>query len=75
MSRRAERKPSEPIDELRRENARLRDQIARVEAERVRLEQERARLELTGNARRVDGTLRSGATSTTSEKCVPGATT
>ena len=45
MSRRAERKPSEPIDELRRENARLREQIARVEAERVRLEREGARLE------------------------------
>lgn len=45
MSRRAEQKPTEPIDELRRENAQLRRELERSEAERARVERERARLE------------------------------
>jgi transposase len=45
VSRRAGQRPTEPIEDLRRENARLREQIECVEAERIRLERERARLE------------------------------
>lgn len=45
MSRRAEQKPTEPIEGLRQENARLRRELEREKAERVRVERERARLE------------------------------
>jgi len=45
VSRRAEQTPSDPIDELRRENARLRRELEREKAERARTERERARLE------------------------------
>jgi transposase len=45
VSRRAEQKPTEPIDDLRRENAQLRRELERERAERARVEQERARLE------------------------------
>ncbi len=45
MSRRADQRPPEQTDELRRENARLREQLERAEADRARLERERTRLE------------------------------
>ena len=45
MNRRPEPIAPEPIEDLRRENARLREQLERVEAERARVERERARLE------------------------------
>jgi transposase len=45
VSRRAEQTPTDPIDELRRENARLRHELEREKAERIRAERERARLE------------------------------
>jgi len=46
VSRRAgDQKPTGPIEELRRENARLRQELERSEAERARVERERARLE------------------------------
>jgi transposase len=45
VSRRGEQKPTEPIEDLRRENARLRRDLERSEAERARFERERARLE------------------------------
>lgn len=45
MSRRAEQKPTKPIEDLRQENARLRRELEREKAERVRIERERARLE------------------------------
>jgi len=45
VSRRAEQTSSDPIDELRRENARLRRELEREKAERARTERERARLE------------------------------
>lgn len=45
MSRRADQKPSEPIDDLRRENEQLRRALERERAERARVERERARLE------------------------------
>lgn len=46
MSRRADdQKSTEPIEELRRENAHLRQELERSEAERARVERERARLE------------------------------
>jgi transposase len=45
VSRRAEQKPTKPIDDLRRENAQLRRELERERAERARVERERARLE------------------------------
>jgi transposase len=45
VSRRAEQKPIEPVEDLRQENARLRRELEREKAERVRIERERARLE------------------------------
>jgi transposase len=45
VSRRADQRPTEQTEELRRENARLRQQLERAEAERARLERERTRLE------------------------------
>lgn len=46
MNRRADDQSSTgPIEELRRENARLRHELDRSEAERARVERERARLE------------------------------
>ncbi len=45
MSRRAEQKPTEPIENLRQENVRLRRELERSEAERARVERDRARLE------------------------------
>jgi len=45
VSRRADQNPADPVEALRRENARLRRELARAEAERARIERERARLE------------------------------
>jgi transposase len=46
VSRRAgDENPTQPIEELRRENTRLRQALERSEAERARVERERARLE------------------------------
>lgn len=45
MSRRADEKPTESNDDLRRENARLRRELERERAERARVERERVRLE------------------------------
>jgi transposase len=46
VSRRADdQKPTNPIEDLRRENARLRRELEQEKAERVRIERERARLE------------------------------
>jgi predicted nuclease with TOPRIM domain len=45
MSRRAEPQPSDLIENLQRENARLRRELEREKAERARVERDRARLE------------------------------
>jgi transposase len=45
VSRRADHNPTDSVEDLRRENARLRRDVERLEAERARVERERARLE------------------------------
>ena len=44
VSRRAESEPTDPIEELRREDAQLRQDLEKSEAERARLDRERTRL-------------------------------
>jgi transposase len=45
VSRRAKQPPPDVVEELRRENARLRQEVDRLERERTRIEHDRARLE------------------------------
>jgi transposase len=45
VNRRAKQPPPDVVEELRRENARLRQEVERLERERTRIEHDRARLE------------------------------